>query len=118
MCLLYKQLSHILVLLHKEVVKLVCLCDKYSEICYSYCKRVISIVSKIYICESKWFIVLFHLILESEFLNREPNTGWLTQVSNFWSLFKIMSMVIHINFRHTYGRLSGKIVAELIMPNV
>ena len=52
------------------------------------------------------------------FLNREPNTGWLTQVSNFWLLFKIRSMIIHFNFRHTYGRLSEKIVAELMMPNV
>ena len=65
------------------MVKLVYLCDEYSEICYLNCKGVISIVFQIYICESKWFIVLFRLILESEFLNREPNTGWLTQVSNF-----------------------------------
>ena len=100
------------------MVKLVCLCDEYSEICYLYCKRVISIVFKIYICESKWFIVLFRLISESEFLNREPNTGWLTRVYNFWLLFQIKSMIIHFNFRHTYGRLSEKIVAELIMPDV
>ena len=100
------------------MVKLVCLCDEYSEICYLYCKRVISIVFKIYICESKWFIVLFRLILESEFLNREPNTGWLTQVSNSWLLFQMKSMIIHFNCRHTYGRLSEKIVAELIMPDV
>ena len=100
------------------MVKLVCLCDEYSEICYLNCKRAISIVFKIYICESKWFIVLFRLILESEFLNREPNTGWLTQVSNFWLLSKIRSMIIHFIFRHTYGRLSEKIVAELIVPGV
>ena len=73
---------------------------------------------KIYICESKWFIVLFRLILESEFLNREPNTGWLTQVSNFWLLFQIKSMIIHFNCRHTYGQLSEKIVAEFIMLDV
>ena len=100
------------------MVKLVCLCDEYSKICYLYCKRVISIVFKIYICESKWFIVLFCLILEIEFLNREPNTGWLTQVSNFWLSFQIKSMIIHFNCRHTYGRLSEKIVAELIIPDV
>ena len=99
------------------MVKLVCLCDEYSEICYLYCKRVISIVFKIYICKSKWFVLLFRLILESE-LNREPNTGWLTQVSNFWLLFKIRSMIIHFNFRHIYGQLSEKIVAELIVPDV
>ena len=62
MCLLCKQLSQILVLLHKEVVKFVCLCDEYSEIYYLYCKRVILIIFKIYICESKWFIVLFDKI--------------------------------------------------------
>ena len=62
--------------------------------------------------------MLFRLILESEFLNREPNTGWLTQVSNFGLLFQIRSMIIHFNCRHTYGRLSEKIVAELIMPDV
>ena len=100
------------------MVKLVCLCDEYSEICYLYCKRVISIIFKIHICESKWFIVLFRLILESEFLNLEPNTGWLTQLYNFWLLFQIKSMIIHFNCRHTYGRLSEKIVAELIMPDV
>ena len=100
------------------MVKLVCLCDEYSEICYLYCKRVISIVFKICICESKWFIVLVRLILESEFLNREPNTGWLTQVYNIWLLFQIKSMIIHLNFRHTYGRLSENIVAELIVPDV
>ena len=82
------------------------------------CERVISIVFKIYICESKLIIVLFRLILESKFLNREPNTGWLTQVSNFWLLFQIKSMIIHFNCRHTYGRLSEKIFAELIMPDV
>ena len=54
----------------------------------------------------------------SEFLNHEPNAGWLTQVSNFWLLFKIRSTIIDFNFRHTYVRLSEKIVAELIMPNV
>ena len=100
------------------MVNLVCLCDKYSEICYLYCKRVISIVFKIYICESKWFIVLFRLILESEFLNRKPTTGWLTQVSNFWLLFQIKSMIIHFNCRRTYGRLFEKIVTELMMPDV
>ena len=100
------------------MVKLVYLCDEYSEICYLNCKGVISIVFQIYICESKWFIVLFRLISESEFLNREPNTGWLTQVSNFGLLFQIRSMIIHFNCRHTYGRLSETIVAELIVPDV
>ena len=107
MCLLCKQLSHILMLLHKEVVKLVCLCEKYSEICYLYCKRVISIAFKTYICESKWFIVLFHLILETEFLNHEPNNGWLTQIANFRLISQIKSMIIQLNSRHTYGWLSG-----------
>ena len=51
MRLLCRQNSHILLLLHKEVVKLVCLCDEYSEICYSYCKGVISIVVKIALAE-------------------------------------------------------------------
>ena len=32
MCLLCKQLSHILVLLHKEVVKIVCLCDEHKGV--------------------------------------------------------------------------------------
>ena len=35
-----------------------------------------------------------------------------------WLLFQIKSMIIHFNCRHTYGRLSEKIVAELIMPDV
>ena len=117
MCLLCKQLSHILVLLHRKWLNLYAYVTN-GEICYLYCKRVISIVFKIYICESKWFIVLFHRVLESEFLNHEPNTGWLNQVYTFWLLFQIRSMIIHFNLRHTYGRLSEKIVAELIMPNV
>ena len=72
-----------------------------------WCKRVISIVFKINICESKGFIMLFRLILETEFLNHDPNNGCLTQIANFRLLSKIRSMIIQFNFRHTYGRLSG-----------
>ena len=62
--------------------------------------------------------MLVRLILESEFLNREPIIGWLPQITNFGHYPKNNSMIIHFNFRHTYGWLFEKIVAELIMPNV